>query len=191
MQSPKEEVETRVLIEWKEYDTHYLGTGGNEPVVRVEALAELLHSAKNSCRFRALHCAGYFHDLLRHSFGLIHNYIRICLVLNDRFKLAYQLCVALLDFHKIGWLHKNLIAQSIYPFRILSAVLDQSTSPTLSDLTTAGLMKHRHSLKDQIRILPSLIINTMSILAVEDASVPNMIITVSASFSWKLEYGCP
>ena len=139
MHSPNEEVGTRVLIEWKEYGTHYVGAVGDELVVRVEALAELLHSVKDSSRFRALHCAGYFHDLLRHSFGLVHNFpaeadsdsepltlaqvlsegknIRIRPVLNDRFKLAYQLCVALLDFHKVGWLHKNLTAQSIVFFR--------------------------------------------------------------------------
>ena len=139
LQSPNEEVETRVLIEWKEYGTHYVGAVGDELVVRVEALAELLHSAKDSSRFRALHCAGYFHDLLRHSFGLVHNFpaevdsdsepltlaqvlfegknIRTRPVLNDRFKLAYQLCVALFDFHKVGWLHKNLTAQSIIFFR--------------------------------------------------------------------------
>lgn len=139
IQLPAEEIRTRVLVEWKVYDTHYVGEVGDELFIRVEALAELLNSAGESSGLRTPHCTGYFHDPLRHSFGLVYNFpantnsaskpltlaqiladtrnIRTRPVLEDRFMLAHQICVAVLEFHKVGWLHKNLTAQSIIFFR--------------------------------------------------------------------------
>ncbi|KAI9775065.1 MAG: hypothetical protein M1839_001457 [Geoglossum umbratile] len=139
---PTDDARKKVLVEWKVYGSQYVGKVGDELFLRVEALAELLHSVDESSGLRVLKCLGYFHDHLKHSFGLVYSFPasasshsepqalsqilankkrnrdkRQWPHLEDRFKLAHRICVAVLEFHKVGWLHKNLTAHSIIFFR--------------------------------------------------------------------------
>jgi serine/threonine protein kinase len=128
----------RVLVEWMRYGTHWEGQVSEEMFARVEAIAELLNSPTKPDGFRVLKCAGYFHDPSNLAFGFIYEFpsnpstqqriptprslanildttqnIRERPSLNDRFKLACALTVSLLEFHKVGWMHKSLSAYNV------------------------------------------------------------------------------
>lgn len=129
--------ERRVLVEWIRYNTHWEGPVSEEMIARVEAIAELLSSTTNPADFRLLHCSGFFHQPDRHAFGLVYDFpcppsiqlsvtpqtladiIRITKdtrsrpFLGDRFSLAYKLAICVLEFHKVGWLHKSISPYNI------------------------------------------------------------------------------
>lgn len=128
-----------VLVEWVRYDTHWEGPVSKDMIVRVEAIAELLNSSKNPADFRALHCYGFFHEPEKHAFGLVYefptNFSEKALILRtladvfrltkdsrdrpplgDRFSLARKVSTAVLEFHKVGWLHKSISAYNIVFF---------------------------------------------------------------------------
>jgi serine/threonine protein kinase len=132
----------RVLVEWIRYDTYWEGPVSKEMIGRVEAIAELFNSVTKSARFRdelrLLQCSTFFHDPSRFAFGLVYEFpcsplsrdvplkphsLADVLVasknsrerpsLGDRFKLAYDLAVSVLDFHKVGWIHKSISAYNV------------------------------------------------------------------------------
>jgi serine/threonine protein kinase len=141
VQKADETSERRVLVEWIRYGTHWEGPVSQEMVVRVEAIAELLNSPTKPDKFRVLHCSAFFHDPSRFAFGLVYEFpcspslsqqslsprtlndiLRISQdsrerpSLGDRFKVAYDLAVSVLEFHKVGWMHKSISAYNVVFF---------------------------------------------------------------------------
>ncbi|KAL5321937.1 hypothetical protein ACEPPN_009902 [Leptodophora sp. 'Broadleaf-Isolate-01'] len=136
--------EKDVLVEWLEYDARWRDSIGQELLSRVEAVVEILHDEEKAARFRALRCMGYFHSVSRHSFGLVfdlptfhqdqkspslqHRPISLADLIEDtrnrrmrpdlgaKFRLAESLAAAVLDWHKVGWVHRGISAFSIIFF---------------------------------------------------------------------------
>ncbi|KAK2821846.1 hypothetical protein FQN49_007616 [Arthroderma sp. PD_2] len=154
------------LIEWVQYDSHWAGEVADELVSRVKARAVLLNSAKLPQSFLALHCTGWYHAVERGAFGLVFQYPclsdatkspvrplslarlirdslewRIRPSLGDRFRLARDLATSVLDFHKIGWLHKTISSFSIVFFT--------DYSPATISLCQPFLIGFGHSRPDQ------------------------------------------
>jgi serine/threonine protein kinase len=122
----------RVVIEWRRYATHWHGPVSEQMTARVEANAELLSSSNKPTGLQALDCVGFFHQPLRHAFGMAYQLpgpsagtfelvpltlagiirktidTRVRPSLGDRFNLANQLASSVLEFHKVGWVHKAI-----------------------------------------------------------------------------------
>jgi serine/threonine protein kinase len=124
------------IIEWLYYDCDF----NEELFIRVEAIAELLGTEKPT-EFLGLDCAGFYHDKSKPAFGLAFPYPEqfrkpsstaspLTLAkfielgqdapnrpfLGDRFTLAHRLAVSVLEYHKVGWLHKCLSSFSVMLF---------------------------------------------------------------------------
>jgi serine/threonine protein kinase len=137
----------RVLIEWIVYDTHWDGSVMEEMVTRVGNIAHFLNEITVDARaFGLLHCAGYFHSVPRHSFGLVYNFPydkarstpetlnSIILdsrgkpdppLLGDRFALARSLCSILLDLHKATLVHKSFSSRNVIFFPTSDPILSR------------------------------------------------------------------
>lgn len=126
---------TEVLFESKRYGSDRLEDSIRlELHLRLEAMAELLQQAAANYPngFRVLQCIGYFHDPAKLSCGLIYRLptstglgdpnvstLRTVLAehsrpfLGNRFNLAQTLAAAVLEFHKVAWLHKGISSLNI------------------------------------------------------------------------------
>jgi hypothetical protein len=123
-----------VLVEWLPYDIQWTGEVGEELFARVEALASTLRQKEKPSGFLNLYCSGYYHDVQRHSFGLVfelpvlmasHHPITlnraICdlkavekrPLLGQMFTFAGVLASSLLQFHKANWLHKSVSSLNV------------------------------------------------------------------------------
>ncbi len=124
-----------VLCEVKPYGSDRLEDSIRlELYLRLEATAELLQQASAGCSngFRVLHCLGYFHDPAKLSCGLVYSLptstgsdppeistLRTVLAkrrgpsLGSRFRLAQNLATAVLEFHKVAWLHKSISSLNV------------------------------------------------------------------------------
>jgi len=128
-----------VLIEWIVYDVHWTGEVGKDLFRRIGALAEMLNEVSTSGLFRTLSCRGYFHAPDRRAFGLVYEIpvqsdadvsdtpnlislhqliktikdVRQRPPLEDIFAFTQGLAKALLEFHKVGWLHKSLTSYNV------------------------------------------------------------------------------
>jgi serine/threonine protein kinase len=127
--------EMPVLVEWIVYDVHWTGERGKALFLRIGSLATLLNKVPASRLFRTLNCKGFFHAAERRAFGLVYELPFSCeetpdLVslqeiiqskkdlrqrppLEKLFELARELSVALLEFHKVGWIHKSLNSYNV------------------------------------------------------------------------------
>jgi serine/threonine protein kinase len=159
----------RVLIEWVRYDTHWEGRVSEEMYARMEAIAELLHSSSSKPNdLRVLTCAGFFHDPPRFSFGFVYDFpsdvssssnstmiprslaeiiegtknSRNRPSLDDRFNLAGAITSSLLEFHKVGWMHKSISAYNIL-------FLTTSDTPTQDWLKNPYIVGFNRSRPDQ------------------------------------------
>ena len=102
--------------------------------LRLEVTAELLQKAVAGYfnGFQVLNCLGYFHDPAKLSCGLVYDLftsigskhldvstLRMVLAeqlgpfLGSRFRLAQNLATAVLEFHKVEWLHKSVSSLNI------------------------------------------------------------------------------
>jgi hypothetical protein len=130
-----------VLIGWITYDTRWIGDVGNTLLDRVGTIAKVLKSISKLCLFPTMPCKGFFHELKQHAFGLVYEIPTVqslAMELHDPayisslntliettknvrhrpplehiYELASNLSVALLEFHKVGWLHKSLSSYCI------------------------------------------------------------------------------
>ena len=125
-----------VLCEVKSYSSDRLEESIRLQLhLRLEATAELLQKAVagSSNGFRVLNCLGYFHDPAKLTCGLVYHLptskgserldvstLRTVLAeqqglpfLGSRFRLARNLAMAVLEFHKVGWLHKSVSSMNI------------------------------------------------------------------------------
>lgn len=122
-----------VLIEWMIYEE---AQTGEILMRRAGAIARFLCEGGRPSSFLTLKCRGYLHDIPRHAFAMVYDIsslskpsapqpislheliektenIRFRPLLNEVFELARRLVTALLEYHKVNWLHKNISSHSI------------------------------------------------------------------------------
>ncbi|KAI1074718.1 kinase-like protein [Whalleya microplaca] len=138
-----------VLVEWRKYGRDDSSRSIiQELLLRVKRLTDIL-SLEKPDEFCSLPCRGFFHNESLRSFGVVYGFpssvknqtkpakpttlqklIYKTLKskceqprLEDKFQLAITLATAILEFHIIGWLHKNLSSESVvfFPTKGLSA----------------------------------------------------------------------
>ena len=160
---PSAEEPRKVLIEWVRYDTYWKGSVSEEMYARMEAIAELLHESSKPEDLRVLTCLGFFHDQSRFSFGFVYDFpnrisaspqtrLRSLTAvleetknsrnrpsLDDRFKLAWLTASSLLEFHKVGWMHKSISAYNVLFF----TSLDQPSQFWIRDPYIIGFNRSR------------------------------------------------
>ena len=129
----------QVLVEWRVYGRKSTDeTINDELFARVDAITDLLSKEKPE-EFRALDCRGFFHDPYKFAFGIVYNCpspfgldssnlksktlqdyitettasIELYPALEDRFRLAHVLARSVLEFHLVGWLHRDLTSANV------------------------------------------------------------------------------
>lgn len=131
-----------IIIEWLHYGARVASISvGTERAKRVELVATRLHSIDELTGLKALHCSNFFVDEPNCRFGLVFDFpaslgvgkktrldeIQILTLaellkrkeqaerpsLGDRFKLAHALVKSVSEFHRVGWLHKNLSPHNV------------------------------------------------------------------------------
>ena len=137
-------VSRQVLVEWRSYGRKRADDTINHQLFgRVNAIADLLGRDK-PVEFRALDCAGFFHDPSKLAFGLVYDFPRSPWqdrpnlapetlekliakplesvldrpALDDKLKLAHTLARCVLEFHLVGWLHKALVSSNVAFFNV-------------------------------------------------------------------------
>lgn len=145
VEDPDTRERKHVLIEWLEYDARWRESAGKELFLRVQGIANVLHDKHKSKMLRSLRCWKFYHSISRHSFGLIFDIpaqqdqpvtladlIRRTRNLRQRpdlgklFGLSRVLAASVLEWHKLGWLHRRISSFSILFF------LSDSDSPFAS-----------------------------------------------------------
>lgn len=134
-----EEQTHAVLVEWRKYGAYSANEVISQKLFeRFNAIVKRLSSEKPTS-MRALECKGYFHDTSQHAFGILYEIphpndlasgsiqhstlqgviaettskAKLWPVLDDRFRLAHTLAKSILDFHLLGWLHKDLTSSNV------------------------------------------------------------------------------
>ncbi|RDW60751.1 hypothetical protein BP6252_12134 [Coleophoma cylindrospora] len=144
VQTP-EGAQRKVIIEWLHFGASIVPeTEGIERAKRVEGIAKCLNSIDSATGLQALHCSGFFLDDKQPRFGLlfdvpsvrslhksnVHESMKAVSLaeflktsskdqrppLGDRFRLAFILARSIAEFHKVGWLHKNLSSYNVLFF---------------------------------------------------------------------------
>jgi serine/threonine protein kinase len=155
-----------VLVEWREYGRHSTDPVVNDELfVRVEAIADLLSQEKPE-EFRALNCRGFFHNPIRFAYGIAYDYPLTAgsdskpktlhdLIkettgltnrhppLDEKFALAYTLARSVLEFHMVGWLHKELTSSNVAFFALQGLGLENC-------LRDSYIVGFNHSRPDEI-----------------------------------------
>ena len=125
-----------IITEWIDYDADADLDTRLVFYQRVDNLARMVHSASN--RHPDLHtldCIGYFDDTQHSRYGLVYGVPAGAALssprtlaslidnpqlhtpdLDDRFRLAHTLAVALWSFHSLDWLHKTLCSHNMLFF---------------------------------------------------------------------------
>ena len=132
----------KVLVERRTYGMHWSDEKvASELLTRLEALTGLLNSAEDRKNLHVLHCSGFYHDPIHYACGLIYDFPQclnesegeLCVttlraliesdtqavhlpVLGDRFQLAHNLAVSVLEFHKVSWLQKGISSFNVVIF---------------------------------------------------------------------------
>lgn len=122
-----------VVIEWLRYGEHWADNEiGPELRRRLASVAGLLFAGSTTRIPGTLYCKGVFHDPSNQAFGVVydrpqgtkpvtlHRLIdegrRYLPSLEDRLRLAVDICRCIYTFHKIGWLHRNLHSMNVLFF---------------------------------------------------------------------------
>ena len=150
------ETKRRVLVEHRKFGSHWHGDVGDKLFTRVASLARLLHCPKTP-NLRALKCCAFYCNKLKHSFSLVFDLPASLSVdlepmtlasllqstkgdstgrphLEGRFQLAYSLAACVLEFHKVGWLHKALSSSNILLFKSKSLSSRSATEAVRSPM---------------------------------------------------------
>lgn len=126
--------EHSILVEWRSYGRQETDPSVNKELfIRLECITELLSMEKPE-GFCSLPCRGFFHDVGRCGFGVVYDLpfddpessvVTLESLINDtkgfakkplledQFTLASILANAMLEFHMVGWLHKDLTSSNI------------------------------------------------------------------------------
>lgn len=158
-----------VLVEWLEYDESWQEVA-EELFARMESIAELLHRTNKSRILRSFDCIGFFHAKYRHSFGLLFDIPKPDLGINlgdcfttlghlldslktqklqpalgDIFCLAQTLATTVLDWHRLGWLHRR-----INPLNVLFIKKTLSWNTCMKDPYLIGFEYSRPNTQDAL-----------------------------------------
>ncbi|KAH8882492.1 kinase-like protein, partial [Thozetella sp. PMI_491] len=157
-----------VLVDWLEYDENWRSSTGKELFSRVESIARILRDEENATQFHSLRCLGYYHSTSHHSFGLVFDpnlldnelqpsqplsltklieqcrKLRMRPDLGAKFRLAKALATVVMDWHKVGWVHRRISAFSII---FLGADLD-SVLESINKPFFLGFQYSRHNVPD-------------------------------------------
>ena len=150
--------EKQILIEWLEYD-EFWAYRMNELIQRVQDIASFRAPSSASRAFPVLVAAGYYHDVVKHSFGIVYYFPPrppqlslsisdiekprtlqdIISKINSRtrrpsldqvFSTALKLVEVVLTMHKASWLHKNISSYNIIFFpNRFSTIAEAMTEP--------------------------------------------------------------
>ncbi|KAL2831515.1 hypothetical protein BDW59DRAFT_157941 [Aspergillus cavernicola] len=158
----------RVLIEWVLYSPAWDGQSNEEKIAKMLALAELLHYPKPS-EFHILECLGILppnNSFCPQGFGFVYALPEDSsesepghpvtldallqtrnrnVLLEDKFRIAAQICDSLLSLHAYGWVHKNIQASNII-FSSYNESLNSNVS--LASLPSPFLIGFQHSRPD-------------------------------------------
>jgi len=123
-----------VLIEWISHGEPW-NIKGKAFTARLASISSLLESIETPGDLGLLLYSGYYYSPDKSAFGVVFKFpeshsqsilLTLRQVLNDnvnkpflesRFKLAYELATKVLDFHKLGWIHKDLSSFNIVFFK--------------------------------------------------------------------------
>ena len=150
--------EKQILIEWLEYDRSWADRK-DELIQRVQDIASFRAPSSASHAFPVLTSAGYYHDVVKHSFGIIYYFplrqpkpslsipdvekpesLRDIISkirsrtqrpsLDQVFGTALKLVNVVLTMHKASWLHKNISSYNIIFFpNRFSSIAEAMTEP--------------------------------------------------------------
>ena len=137
-----------VFFEFFEYVPNLDGDPYPETICQLESMTELLcHSKRFS--FHILPCLGYIHDKVGRRFGLAFQVesknsraniqpltlqflytARKRVSLSHRIKLSYALITALENFHRVGWVHKEIRSDNICFLASSQSIADSTENDT-------------------------------------------------------------
>ena len=125
-----------ILVESVPYQADFFDVGEKDAlpsemeIERIERMTALLCQQKTA-RFHILPCVGYINEPLSRKFGFVfeippeagtnarpialrqlYKFAKI-VPLGHRIRLAHELIIALENFHRVGWIHKNISSHSI------------------------------------------------------------------------------
>ncbi|KAI9843001.1 MAG: hypothetical protein M1838_002903 [Thelocarpon superellum] len=169
-QKTKDGPQEPIIIEWITYEADADLDTRLIYYQRVDNLARMEHSASN--RHPDLHtldCMGYFDDSAHARYGLTYRIppyapspiprTLISLIddnqlrtpdLEDRFKLAQTLSIALWSVHSLDWLHKTFCSNNILFFNDIPSAA--SSTPTLSSPYVTGFDSARPEHLDEMTV---------------------------------------
>ena len=150
--------ENQILVEWLEYDKDWAHRI-DELIQRVQDITSFRAPSSASHAFPVLISAGYYHDVAKHSFGIVY-YLpprqpKLSLPISDIdtpmtlrdiisktksrtqrpsldqvFGIALKLVNVVLTMHKASWLHKNISSYNIIFFpNRFSSIAEAMTEP--------------------------------------------------------------
>ncbi|KAK4195868.1 hypothetical protein QBC40DRAFT_315075 [Triangularia verruculosa] len=122
-----------ILVEWLRYKESWADNViGTELRRRLTSVASLLHNNSTAQIPGSLRCRGIYHDESQPALGFIYNIPpgtqpvtlhRLLdtenpphILLEYRFRLAFDICQCIYTFHKVGWLHRNLHSMNVLFF---------------------------------------------------------------------------
>lgn len=153
-----EDLEKQILVERLEYDSAWVERM-DELIQRVQDIASFRAPSSTRHAFPVLICAGYYHDLSKHAFGIVYYFppqqpkssssipdmekpvsLRNIFStlksrtlrpsLNQVFDIASELVSVVLTMHKANWLHKNISSYNIIFFPDrFNSIAEAMTSP--------------------------------------------------------------
>ncbi|KAK4210546.1 kinase-like domain-containing protein [Rhypophila decipiens] len=114
-----------ILVEWLRYKESWADNATRTQLRRrLTTVANLLHNNSTTQIPGSLRCRGIFHDVSQPALGFVydiptgtqpvtlHRLLEAenpCYpLLENRFRLAFDICQCIYMFHKVGWLHRNL-----------------------------------------------------------------------------------
>ena len=166
-QSPNAAV-SQVLVEYLDYNEDWFGRTV-ELIERVQDVASFRTVSSTILIFPVLTCAGFYHDLVNHRFGIVYNFpprpvsplssmpdmetplsLRDILLkvqkrserppLDEVFAIAIRLISVVVTMHKANWLHKNISSYNIIFFPDrFTSIADSMSSPYFTGSTYSRL----------------------------------------------------
>ena len=158
----------QVLVEYLKYDLEWYGRI-NELIERVQDVASFRTVSSAILIFPVLTCAGFYHDVANHCFGIVYNFpprpVSLLSSMPDRetpvslrdilskvnqrserpsldevFAIALRLISIVVTMHKANWLHKNISSYNIIFFPDrFTSIADSMSSPYFTGSTYSRL----------------------------------------------------
>ncbi|RDA83891.1 hypothetical protein CP532_3358 [Ophiocordyceps camponoti-leonardi (nom. inval.)] len=124
--------DSKVMIEWKKYDSSWRGQKGIRMRGRIRNIAQFLHADSKPDELLTPRCVGVFDDAEHSRYGFVfslpsdagatimslkqlldHRTPETLPSLEDRYRVAYHVGLSLAMLHTAGWLHKSIRSQNV------------------------------------------------------------------------------